>query len=255
MTDWPAGVLAGGELGFDSVAFSVLELAAAGEALLAGASSIRTSGSKTARNFSGATLRVTILEEAAALALPAAAMPEFRRSLLDGVAFLDEGAMANGSGLLTKKNALLVGRSLECGSRRNKERVRFAVVRRLKREVKDGSFVFVRMMTLVVEDWFASLATFAIIACRCPCALGPSEQQRREMRCETGKQTIGRRSQWFRFSDGMMDGWMMECEWPVTVRWPVIRVQADAQRTISLGAGSGLELMAAFGVTLCVAVS
>jgi len=47
----------------------------------------------------------------------------------------------------------------------------------------------------------------------------------------------------------------MECEWPVTVRWPVIRVQADAQRTISLGAGSRLELMAAFGVALCVAVS
>ena len=96
--DWAAGVPAGGELGVESDAFSVPEVAAAaGDCLAAGVSSLTKSGSTMARSFWGGTLRVTMwvgLGDAALVMVAAAVLLDLRRSLAAAAAFLLEGAIA-----------------------------------------------------------------------------------------------------------------------------------------------------------------
>lgn len=104
MVDWAAGVpAAGGELGVESDAISVLELGAATRVAevagdcLAGVSSLTKSGSTMARSFWGSTLRVMRrldLEEAA-LVMAAAVLFDFLRSLAAAAVLLEGGIAAN----------------------------------------------------------------------------------------------------------------------------------------------------------------
>jgi hypothetical protein len=98
-TDWAAGVPVGGELGDESDAFSVPELAAAAGDCLAGVSSLTKSGSTMARSFWDGTLRVTMLEglgEAAlATVVAVVVLLDLRRSLAAAACLL-EGAIATG---------------------------------------------------------------------------------------------------------------------------------------------------------------
>lgn len=87
---------AGGELGVESDAFSVLELGAATGDCLTGVSSLTKSGSIMARSFWGGTLRVTtrlVLEDGALVTAAAVMLLDLRRSLAAAV-FLLEGAIA-----------------------------------------------------------------------------------------------------------------------------------------------------------------
>ncbi len=98
-TDWAAGVPAGGELGVESDALSMVELgAAAGESLTTGVSSLTKSGSTMARSFWGVTLSVMIwlvLGEAAAVTEEAVVvLLDLRRSLAAAAPFLPDGAIA-----------------------------------------------------------------------------------------------------------------------------------------------------------------
>ena len=97
-TDWSAGVPVGGELGDESDAFSVPELAAAAGDCLAGVSSLTKSGSTMARSFCDDTLRVMMLEglgEAALATVAVVVLLDLRRSLAAAACLL-EGAIATG---------------------------------------------------------------------------------------------------------------------------------------------------------------
>jgi len=95
VADWAAGVPAGGELGVESDAFSVLELGTAAGDCLTGVSSLTKSGSTMARSFWDGTLRVTTrlaLGDGALVTAAAAVLLDLRRSLA-AAAFLLEGAI------------------------------------------------------------------------------------------------------------------------------------------------------------------
>lgn len=102
VADWAAGVPAGGELGVESDAISVLELGAASGDCLAGVSSLTKSGSTMACSFWDDTLRVTMwvgLGEPAPVTVATAVLLDLRRSLA-AAAFLLEGAIAAGKKMI-----------------------------------------------------------------------------------------------------------------------------------------------------------